>query len=374
MDPISIKEFARIVEGQIDGPQEIAVPIQHVSIHSGRIRSGAAFFALEGSRDDGHSFVDMAAKNGASAAVVKATFSKAEFSGKIPLILVDDPLSALQRLAAWWRLSLETKFVAIVGSVGKTVTKDCLLHVLSQERTVYGTPGSYNSQLGVPLAVLDCPKDASTAIIEIAVSDPGEMSRHSQIVQPDYVLLTNVGSRWSYRFNDRTEQIREMLEITKYVSEDGWLLLGQRDDKLVGTARKFSRASLVATSDLPAFNRRRRDDSAVEIDVRFPNDGRAVTNDAKSVIHVANPSDEIAADVELAISGAWLLGIEARTIEAALEHYTPDLDPNGDLANSQWHDTCSRHLNPRSDRCELCTDSCQAAADRRRANLGSLGL
>lgn len=340
MDPLPFSQFVEIVGGEVVGggnvPADLAV--EHVATHSARIRSGAAFFALAGARSDGHGFVADAARNGATVVVVdrrrlddvrEALAGPAEVdgaggleTGTVPVVAVDNPLRSLQRLAGWWRRCLSTRFVAVVGSNGKTITKDCLVDILSRQHPVYGTPGSYNSQLGVPLAVLDCPRNAATAVIEIAVSDPGEMQHLARIVSPHDVVLTNVGTRWRYRFADREQQIRELLAIAEEVPTDGWILLGQDDDDLQAAAALLPGARTVhvqgASGALPGFTRLTQHPGPAEIEITYPGSSGPVDG-----VSVQTPSDEILGDVELAVSAAWLLGIDADAIGDALRDYTP---------------------------------------------------
>ena len=117
-------------------------PVRGVTVDSRRCWPGDLFFALPGQRTDGHRFVQRALSAGAVAAVVGA-----DFSGEGRLIRVDDPLSALQRLAAWYRRTHLQTVIAITGSNGKTIVKDALIRLLAGQ-TVYGSPGSHNSQLG----------------------------------------------------------------------------------------------------------------------------------------------------------------------------------------------------------------------------------
>ena len=176
MGPLGLPEVANIVGGRLLGAPAPEAQVQSVAINSRRARPGSAFFALPGTSTDGHLFVAAAAANGAEVAVVRR--DGAGPCSSMPLIEVEDPLAALQDLAGWWRRQLKGQVVAIVGSNGKTITKDCLAHLLSyavevSAGPVYASPGSYNSQLGVPLALLQCPPDASTAVFEVAVSGPG---------------------------------------------------------------------------------------------------------------------------------------------------------------------------------------------------------
>lgn len=324
MDALPLRQFVEVIEGEGfhlpegDGPQ-----VEHVATHSARIRSGAAFFALAGSRVDGHDFVPAAAENGAIVAVVaRERLDDRILACGIPVMAVDDPLRSLQRLAAWWRRSLSTRFIALVGSIGKTITKDCLVDLLSSREPVYGTPGSYNSQLGVPLAVLECPQEATTAVIELAVSDPGEMAHLARIVQPDHVILTNVGTRWRYRFTGREQQVEELLSVAGGLPDDGWVLLGQDDQDLRAAAKRFTNHVAVQGAPdgdvaLPQYVRRSvngPEPSVVE--VSFP-DGSSAT------VSLRTPSEEILADVELAASAAWLLGVDSTAVARTLQEYTP---------------------------------------------------
>jgi alanine racemase len=321
MEPLPLVELAAILAGEVieppDGRAE-DVTVRHVATHSARIRTGAAFFALPGGRADGHDFVAAAAANGAVTAVVATTQVARLRAAPIPLVAVDDPLRALQRLAAWWRATLRTTFVAVTGSNGKTITKDCLVHLLSSVGPVYGTPGSYNSQLGVPLAVLECPREATVAVIEVAVSDPGEMAHVVDVVRPDHVVLTNVGTRWRYRFRDRAAQIDELLGIARDLPARGWVLLGQADDDLVAAARRVAGRVVVQQHDdgAPRSDRVSRAPGVAELHVHV-GDGPPV------VARVQTLSDEILGDVELAISAAALLGVGPADLQAALEHYVP---------------------------------------------------
>jgi UDP-N-acetylmuramyl pentapeptide synthase len=148
---ITADQFAEIVGGALTGtdvPSDLV--IRHPAVHSDRLRNARAFFALRGSTADGHDFADRALANGASVAVV----SDADISLAGPMVVVDDCLAALQRLAAWWRSQLSAQVVAVAGSNGKTITKDAIGEFLSPDKRVYVSPGSYNSQLGVPLSIL----------------------------------------------------------------------------------------------------------------------------------------------------------------------------------------------------------------------------
>jgi len=194
-------ELARLVDGSLHGDLPADEPItlgpQGVAIHSALVEPGAVFVALTGRRD-GHDWVPEALANKAVCAIVDRRWTPPAPS--LPLVQVDAPLDALQRLAAWYRGHLRGHVIAVAGSLGKTTTKDALVAFLSESAYCAGSPGSFNSQLGVPLSVLWCPPDAEYAVFEAAATEPGEMARLAAILRPDTVVLTTLGDRFRRSF------------------------------------------------------------------------------------------------------------------------------------------------------------------------------
>jgi len=327
--PLALRDLAKVVSGELVAPGGQGafedVEVSEVTVNSDRARAGAAFFALPGMRADGHSFVEDAARNGAAVAVVRRGQPVRAPEG-LPLLVVDEPLVALQRLAGWWRRELACPVVAVVGSNGKTVTKDCLVHLLAGSGDAYGSPGSYNSQLGVPLALLACPASASVAVIEVAVSGPGEMARQAEMLRPDHVVLTNVGLRWRSRFRGRAAQVEEIVSVAGPVrgapgwrqpGAVGWVLVGEGTDDLVAAVERRSRALVHnGSGELPRYLPAERSVGGARFEVEFPS-GYAAT------VAVRAPSDEILADAQLAMSAAYLLGRPPSAIVAAMAGYTP---------------------------------------------------
>ena len=103
--------------------------------------------------------------------------------------------------------------MAVVGSLGKTTTKDALVAFLGESTFCYGSPGSFNSQLGVPLSVLGCPLDAELAVFEAAATEPGEMARLVPVLRPDTVVVTTVGDRFRRSFGSSTAFAAELCTL-----------------------------------------------------------------------------------------------------------------------------------------------------------------
>ncbi len=166
--------------------------IDDVSIDSRTIHTHHALFvALRGRHGDGHCFVADALRSGALYALVEREWAAPADIAEEKLIRVDSPLIALQDLAQCYRATLPSlKVVAVAGSCGKTMLKDLMGHLFSDSH-VYTSPESFNSQLGVALSILNIPKDASIAFIEMAATQDGEMERLVRMAQPEIALVTN---------------------------------------------------------------------------------------------------------------------------------------------------------------------------------------
>ncbi len=316
MDAVSIADLADILGGSVTGWTPQADLVRHVTIHSKHIMQGSVFFALPGTRTDGHKFVGDALANGAVGVVLPENQGQAHDYGG-PVIQVPDPLEALQELAKWWRNQLSATVVAVVGSSGKTVTKDALVQILGADRRVFGTPGSFNSKVGVPLALLDCPADCDVAILEAAVTEPGEMSLLRDIIRPDHVVFTNLGTRHASSFPGPEAQARELMSITGD-GPHGWLVVGDPQPVVRSVAgglatRSYCRGDATV---IPAFTILESDPRSTLVRVSFPG-----TADGHVVIQT--PFEEILMDIEVALAASWLLGVEPGTALQALSDYVP---------------------------------------------------
>ena len=173
---------------------------------------GGMFVALVGPNFDGHDFLEDARLRGAAAAMVVRGHESAA-SGYAHVLAVDDTLAALQAVAAAWRARFEGTVVGITGSNGKTIVKEMLAAILGSVKTVYRSPGSYNSQVGVPLSVLGIGTEHEVAIIEAGISKRGEMQRLEPIVRPDVGIITNIGMAHAAGFGSLEVTAREKLTL-----------------------------------------------------------------------------------------------------------------------------------------------------------------
>ena len=166
-----------------------------VTTDSRKVSEGVLFFALRGENFDGNRFAVQALKDGAAYAVVdnaEVVESAEEFADR--LILVDDTLAALQALAAQHRQQLAIPIIGIVGSNGKTTTKELVSRVLAEKFEVYATRGNFNNHIGVPLTLLAMDRNTEFGVVEMGASAQKEIELLCSICQPNYGIITNIGN------------------------------------------------------------------------------------------------------------------------------------------------------------------------------------
>ncbi len=318
MDSLTAQRLAVLAGGELSPGLPPERPVTGVSVDSRQTPGGAAFFALAGTRRDGHDFVAQALKAGAALAVVARRWAPSAPT-EAPLLIVDEPLETLQKLAAWWRTRIAGKVVAITGSNGKTIVKDALVTVLSCLHSCAGNPGSFNSQLGVPLATLRMPREVDFALLEAGISAPGEMDRLERILRPDYGILTNIGWAHVAAFGTRDEICREKMRLYRNIARSGWVLVPSETpqvEKLLPTLGCRVVRLGEASEEIPLIESRRAVRDKICLTVRFPG-GERLT------LPILTPSLEVAVDVEIAVAAGYLLGAGPVEIEAALTDYQP---------------------------------------------------
>lgn len=190
MPALSLGELAAAAGGTLLRG-EPAARVASFSIDTRTLSPGGVFFALKGTRSDGHDFLSAAARAGAACAVVERVPDEAA-EAPAALLRVDDVVAALGRAGAAARRRPGLRIVALTGSAGKTTTKELIAAGLSARRRVHCTRGNLNNHLGVPLTLLGCPDEAEIAVVEMGMSAPGEIAALSRMADPDVALVTNV--------------------------------------------------------------------------------------------------------------------------------------------------------------------------------------
>lgn len=170
------------------------------------------FFAFQGEFRNGHDFIQDAQNKGISIFVVATNFETSKFPN-VTFLVVSDPLIALQKLAKFHRSKFNFPVVAITGSVGKTIVKEWIYHLIAGEKRVIRSPKSYNSQIGVALSLLALDETADLAIIEAGISKPGEMGLLVQMIEPTIGIFTAFGSAHRSNFTSTEQHLNEKLTL-----------------------------------------------------------------------------------------------------------------------------------------------------------------
>ena len=199
-------------------------------VHDSRqVEKGYIFLATSGERVDGHSFIGSVFEKGALGVICE----KAPENPKGAYILVKDSFQALKDMAEFYLGGLDVKVVGITGSAGKTSTKEFVASVLSKGYRVHKTEGNYNNEIGLPLTVLKIREDCQVAVLEMGISDFGEMHRLSRIAKPDICVITNIGQCHLETLGSRDGILKAKTEIFDFMKENAGICLNGDDDKLV---------------------------------------------------------------------------------------------------------------------------------------------
>ena len=196
MKQMTLSNIIKACHGTYHGPQErLSAAAEGVVIDSRKAEPGFVFIATKGERVDGHSFVRQVMEKGALCVVAQRALTQEDFGPDEPVcyIQVADSFQALKDIAAFYRSQLSIPVIGITGSVGKTSTKEMIAGVLSAKYQVLKTEGNLNNEIGLPLTILSIRDFHEVAVVEMGISDFGEMSRLTAIARPDICVITNIG-------------------------------------------------------------------------------------------------------------------------------------------------------------------------------------
>jgi UDP-N-acetylmuramoyl-tripeptide--D-alanyl-D-alanine ligase len=216
-----VEKIAQIVGGELLRRESVS-PTR--AIHDSRlVEQGDLFVALSGLRSNGHTFLAEAFDRGASAAIVSSTSNLP--SNARNLILVANPALALQQWAAAWRDTLNATLVAITGTNGKTTVRALLHHLLSAQRTVYSSPHNYNTEIGLPIALLSMPPSAELGIFELGAEQPGDIALLARILRPHLGIITSVGPGHLDKFETVAAVASEKWSLVNQLPENGEVII-----------------------------------------------------------------------------------------------------------------------------------------------------
>jgi UDP-N-acetylmuramoyl-tripeptide--D-alanyl-D-alanine ligase len=229
MKGLTLDRIAEVCGGRYKGKAEdLGREVLSITTDSRKAEAGALFAAIKGERVDGHDFIPSVFEKGAFCVLAERENEEADGN----YILVDSTLEAIKAIAEEYLEQLGIPVVGITGSVGKTSTKEMIAAVLSQKYRVLKTAGNFNNELGLPLTVFRLREEDEIAVLEMGISDFGEMHRLAKIAKPDTCVITNIGQCHLEFLGDRDGILRAKTEIFDFLRPDGHIILNGDDDKL----------------------------------------------------------------------------------------------------------------------------------------------
>lgn len=230
MKSMSLREIAAVCGGTYFGEEtKLDMEVTGVAIDSRKVADGYLFVPIKGARVDGHDFIPQVMEKGALCTLSEHELEDADH----PYILVSSSEQALKDLAEHYRKALDIKVVGITGSVGKTSTKEMIASVLSQKYNVLKTAGNFNNEIGLPLTIFNIRDEHEVAVLEMGISDFGEMNRLAKMARPDICVITNIGLCHLENLIDRDGVLKAKTEMFNYKQPDAKIILNGDDDKLI---------------------------------------------------------------------------------------------------------------------------------------------
>ena len=311
MKLLTLGDIAEACGGEYIGEKsKLTTAVKSVVIDSRLVEEGSLFVAIKGERTDGHLYIEKAYESGAVCAI-----SEQVISADNPYILVRSSEQAIKDIAEYYRsLFYNIEVVGITGSVGKTSTKEMIASVLSQEFVVHKTQGNFNNELGVPLTLLSMPEDTEVAVVEMGISDFGEMTRLSKMVRPTVCVLTNIGCCHLENLKDRDGVLKAKTEMFIYKEDDALIFVNGDDDKLATIENVTAAYGLDSSNDYYAENIENSGENSVSCTICFDDRKLDVTVPALGNYMVVNALAAAAVGKSLNMSDENIVkGIESYT-------------------------------------------------------------
>jgi UDP-N-acetylmuramoyl-tripeptide--D-alanyl-D-alanine ligase len=310
---IRLDELLAAVGGRLQGPTAVTT-VTGASVDSRRITPGSCYVALRGERVDGHAFVLEAVRAGAVAALVDRPV---DLPGDVDVavVVVADPLTALQELAGWWRSRHDVRVVGITGSTGKTIAKEIVADVLSRTLRTLRNEGNLNSETGLPMTLLRLDAAHDAAVLEMSMYTTGEIARLAEIAVPEVGVVLAVHPAHLERAGSIERIAQAKSELPAALPRDGLAVLNADDHRVAAmrdvTAAEVRTFGLSAGADVRAAEVVSHGLAGTEFLVHAPwvtrrirsgSPGRHLVAHALAAVAVAErfavPMDEVAAALE----------------------------------------------------------------------------
>ena len=227
-----------------------------ISIDSRKINKKSLFIPIEGKNYDGHKFIDSVARKGVKACLIEKKKKHLIKNKKILLIEVNNTLISLKKLALYARNRIrDLKTICVTGSNGKTTLKEWLKETLKNNFLVYSNPGNFNNLIGMPITLVNIPKNTEICILELGMNTYGEIKELARIARPDIAIITNIGNAHIGNFKNRFEIAKEKSDIFSFLEGDSIAIIPGDSDhfKLLYKKAKAKTNQIITFGKYPDF-------------------------------------------------------------------------------------------------------------------------
>ena len=306
----SLADLAALLEATVEPEHAGDLIVSRVSADTRDDVEGSVFVALRGERVDAHDLLDRAFAGGAAAALVSRP-------GAVPgpAVRVADTRAALLAIAGDTRSRFAGPVIGITGSTGKTCTKDFAAAVLSSRFRVHASPRSFNTEVGLPLTILNAPEEAEALVLEMGSRGIGHIARLCQTARPTVGVVTNVGTSHLGMFGSRENIARAKAELVEALPAEGIAVLNA-DDPVVSGFRERTPARVVTygvTGEPDVLGR----------DVVLDRDALATFTlswrGEEAPVELAVPGEHLVPDALAAAAAGLALGVTVAECAAALK-------------------------------------------------------
>ncbi len=315
MKPMKLSTICEAVGGKLNAGAYAGVSINGAATDSRGDLSGKLFVAIKGENVDGHDYIESAFNNGAAAVFCE---QDRQF-GDRPVIYVDSTLKALKLLGKYYRSLFNVHVIGVTGSVGKTTVKDMIACVLSEKYNTMKTKGNLNTDIGMPISLLELNDKHECAVIEMGMRNFGEIKELAGIAKPETAVITNIGFSHIEILGSREGIMRAKCELIDSLDKNGRIVLNADDDMLFSLKEKYKGSLYFGTKSDNYFSCE---------DIEY-NGIRGVTftlikaSGAKERIFVPVPGRHMVINAMCAATVGDIYGLTLSEIKSGIEKFKP---------------------------------------------------
>jgi len=314
MKTLTPRKIAEVTGGKYFGNEsEQDTPIYGAVRDNRDVKSGNLFVCIRGKRVDGHTYANSAFESGAACCLAEEEILDA----KGAYVLVPSTLKAFRKIAEYYRSLFDIPFIGITGSVGKTTAKEIIAAVLSATKNVLYTEKNLNNDIGVPLTLLSLTEQHEVAVVEMGISDFGDMSILAEMVRPDIFIMTKIGYAHIEELGSLEGVLKAKTEAFMYMKSDAVAVMNGDDDLLLNfdTKRKTITFGLEKHNDFRAENIQSEGTNLIELEI--------VSDNGRFPVKINSYGSHIASLAPAAAAVGRLIGLTDKEVAEGFLKYEP---------------------------------------------------